>query len=309
MGKYVAWRLVQTIPILLGTTFLIYVTVYALPGDPIQALAGPTNPISPETAAALRAKYHLDDPLLVQYANYLWGLLQGDFGVDFAGNPVSSIIASSWPVTLKLGLTAWAIESVLGVALGTVAALRRGKSFDLGVLTTTTIVYGVPYFVIAYVSQIAFGVKLHWFPVSGVDEGWPRAYILPAVVLALFGLASVARLTRGSVLENLRADHVDTAIAKGLPRRLVVTRHVLRNSMIPVVSLLGLGLGGLLGATVLIEGIFNLPGIGYQIFVGIQQHNGPVVVGIGTMIVLIYIVINLAVDIAYAVLDPRIRYD
>jgi oligopeptide transport system permease protein len=288
--------------------FLIYVTVYALPGDPIQALAGPTNPVSPATAAALREKYHLDDPLLSQYAHYLWGLLHGDFGVDFSGNAVSDIIKSSWPVTLKLGLTAWAIESIIGVALGTFAALRRGGLFDLGVLTTTMLVYGVPYFVIAYVSQILFGVKLHWFPVSGIDEGWPRAYILPAIVLALFGLASVARLTRGSVLENLRADHVDTAVAKGLPRRLVIRRHVLRNSMIPVVSLLGLNLGGLLGATVLIEGSFNLPGIGYQIFVGIQQHNGPVVVGIGTLIVLIYILVNLMVDITYAVLDPRIRY-
>jgi oligopeptide transport system permease protein len=309
LGKYIVWRLVQTIPILLGTTFVIYVTVYALPGDPIQSLAGPTNPVSPEAAAALREKYHLDDSLLVQYGNYLWGLLHGDFGVDFAGNSVSGIIASSWPVTLKLGLTAWVIESVFGVLLGTFAALRRGRAFDFGVLTTTTLIYGVPYFVIAYVSQIVFGVKLGWFPVSGADEGWPHAYILPAVVLALFGLASVARLTRGSVLENLRADHVETAIAKGLPRRLVISRHVLRNSMIPVVSLLGLGLGGLLGATVLIEGIFNLPGIGYQMFVGIQQHNGPVVVGIGTMIVLIYVLINLAVDITYAVLDPRIRYD
>lgn len=300
--------MLQTIPILLGTTFVIYITVYALPGDPIQALAGPTNPVPPATAAAIRAKYHLDDPLFSQYLHYLWGLLHGDFGLDFSGNAVSEIITSSWPVTLKLGLTAWVIESIIGVALGTVAALRRGGPFDFGVLTGTTLVYGVPYFVIAYVSQIAFGVKLHWFPVSGTGEGWPRAYILPALVLALFGLASVARLTRGSVLENLRADHVDTAVAKGLPRRLVIRRHVLRNSMIPVVSLLGLDLGGLLGATVLIEGIFNLPGIGYQIFVGIQQHNGPLVVGIGTLIVLIYVLVNLLVDITYAVLDPRIRY-
>jgi ABC-type dipeptide/oligopeptide/nickel transport system permease component len=264
--------------------------------------------VPPATAAVIREKYHLDDPLLTQYGHYLWGLLHGDFGVDFSGNAVSDTIRSSWPVTLKLGLTAWLIESIIGVTLGTFAALRRGGAFDLGVLTTTMLVYGVPYFVIAYVSQIVFGVKLHWFPVSGIDEGWPRAYILPAFVLALFGLASVARLTRASVLENLRADHVDTAIAKGLPRRLVIRRHVLRNSMIPVVSLLGLDLGGLLGATVLIEGIFNLPGIGYQIFVGIQQHNGPVVVGIGTLIVLIYVIVNLLVDISYAVLDPRIRY-
>jgi oligopeptide transport system permease protein len=281
--------------------------VYALPGDPIRTLAGP-NPLSQATVTALRAKFHLDDPFLVQYGHYLWGLLHGDFGVDFAQNPVSNIIASSWPITLKLGLTAWVIESVLGVALGTIAALRRGKPFDYGVLTLSTVVYGVPYFVLAYVSQIAFGVKLHWFPVSGIDTGWPRAYLLPGTVMALFGLASVARLTRGSVLENLRADHVDTAIAKGLPRRVVVVRHVLRNSMIPVVSLLGLDLGALLGAPVLIEGIFNLPGIGYQIYVGIQQHNGPVVVGIGTLIVLIYVLVNLAVDITYAILDPRIRY-
>jgi ABC-type dipeptide/oligopeptide/nickel transport system permease component len=299
--------LIQTIPILIGTTFLIYVTVYALPGDPIRTLAGP-NPLPQATVEALRAKYHLNDPLLVQYGHYLWGLLHGDFGTDFTQDPVSKIIAASWPITLKLGLTAWVIESVIGVVLGTIAALRRGKAFDLSVLTGSTIVYGVPFFVIAYVSQIAFGVRLHWFPVSGVQDGWPRAYLLPATVMALFGLASVARLTRGSVLENLRADHVDTATAKGLPRRVVIVRHVLRNSMIPVVSLLGLDLGALMGATVLIEGIFNLPGIGYQIYAGIQQHDGPVVVGIGTLIVLVYVLVNLVVDVTYAVLDPRIRY-
>jgi oligopeptide transport system permease protein len=309
MGRYIVRRVLMMIPVLLGTTFIIYVAVYALPGDPVQALVGPNQVVSPSVAQAIREQYHLDDPLWSQYLHYLAGLLRGDFGTGLDGRPVAEVIAASWPVTLLLGLTAWVLGAVLGVALGTVAGVRRGRLSDLAVLATTTLIMGVPYFIIAYVAQIVFGVKLGWFPASGADGGWPASYLLPGLVLALFGLPQIARLTRASVLDNMGADYVDTAIAKGLPRHLVVGRHVLRNSLIPVVSLLGVSLGVLLGGTVLIEGIFNLPGLGYQVFVGIKQHNGPVVVGIGTLLVLAFVVINLLVDLLYGVLDPRIRLD
>jgi ABC-type dipeptide/oligopeptide/nickel transport system permease component len=166
---------------------------------------------------------------------------------------------------------------------------------------------GVPFFVIAYVAQIVFGVDLGWLPVAGADAGWPVGYLLPAAVLALFGLPQVVRVTRADVLHNLRADFVPTAIAKGMPARRVVGRHVLRNSLIPVVSLLGVSLGYLLSGTVLIEGIFNLPGLGYLIFTAIPQHNGPVVVGVGTLLVIVFLLINLVVDLLYGILDPRIR--
>lgn len=309
MTRYIARRVGLMLPVLLGTTFLLFAAVFALPGDPIQALVGPNQAVSPSFERALTERYRLDAPLPVQYWAYMSNLFQGDLGVDPNGTPVTEIIAASWPVSLKLGLTAWTIEGVVGILLGTIAAIRRGKATDLSVLGTTTLVLGVPYFVIAYVAQIVFGVKLGWFPVAGIESGWPGSYILPAVMLSLLGIPAMVRLTRASVLENLQADYVDTAVAKGMAPWMVVIRHVLRNSLIPVVSLLGLSLGYLLGGAVLIEGIFNLPGLGFQIFEGIRLHNGPVVVGISTLLVLVFLWLNLAVDLLYGVLDPRIRHD
>jgi ABC-type dipeptide/oligopeptide/nickel transport system permease component len=309
MGSYVARRLAMMIPVLLGTTFIIYAAVYTLPGDPVQALAGPNRVVPPEVAASIKARYHLDDPFLVQYWHYVTALVRGDFGVDLNGTPVSASIAASWPVTAQLALTTWAIEAVAGVALGVLAAVRAGRTADFAVLSGSTLVLGVPYFIVAYVAQTVLGVRLGWFPVSGVESGWPGSYLLPACCLALLGIGEVSRLTRTSVLENLRADHVDTAVAKGLGPVRVLVRHVLRNSLVPVVSMLGLTLGYLLGGTILIEGIFNLPGLGYQVFDGIRQHNGPVVVGVSTLLVLIFLLINLVVDVLYGVLDPRIRLD
>lgn len=309
MTTYLVRRLLLVIPVLIGTTFVIYVAVYALPGDPVRALAGSNNVVTPAMAHALRLRYHLDDPLLVRYGRYLLGLCRGDFGVSFDNTPVASIIAASWPVTAALACTAWVIQAVVGVTLGTWAGVRWRRPADYTILAGTMLVIGVPYFVVAYLAQIVFGVKLGWLPESGVEAGWPVSYVLPATVLALFGLPEVARLTRASVLENVGSDHVATAIAKGMRRRRVVVRHVLRNSLVPVISALGPTLAGMLGGTVLIEGIFNLPGLGFQVFNGIQRHDGPVVVGISTLLVLTFVVVNLVVDLLYGVLDPRIRVD
>lgn len=309
MIGYLVRRVGSMVPVLLGTTMLIFAAVYALPGDPIRALAGPTQVVSPAVEAALRERYHLDDPLWVQYLHYLTGLLRGDLGIDLHGQEVSDLVVRSWPYTVQLGLTAWAITAVVGVTLGTLAGMRRGGVVDWAVLTTTTIVIGIPYFVLAYVGQIVFGVELGWLPASGVREGWPLSYVLPASMLALFGIPELARLTRASIIENRYADHVDTAIARGLPHRMVVVRHILRNSLVPVVSVLGLSLGYMLSGTVLIEGIFNIPGLGFVVFNGISQQNGPVVVGISTLLVLVYLVVNLFVDLVYGVLDPRISLD
>jgi oligopeptide transport system permease protein len=306
MNRYLLYRALSAIPVLLGTTLVIYAAVYAMPGDPVQTLAGPGTVVSDSMAHAIREHYHLDQPFLVQYGHYLLGLLHGDFGVDLNGNQVASIIAGSWPVTLKLALTTWVLEGVIGVGLGVLAALRAGKGTDFLVLGGSTLVLGVPYFITAYVAQIVFGVKLGWLPVSGVTAGWPLSYLVPAACLALFGLPEIARLTRASVLETMRAGFVDTAVAKGLSRQRIMLAHVLRNSLVPVTSMLGVNLGYLLSGTILIEGIFNLPGLGYQIYQGIQLHNGPVVVGISTLLVLVFLLVNLAVDLLYGVLNPRI---
>lgn len=308
MARYAIRRLLQMVLVFFGVTLLIYGMVYALPGDPIRGMAGDRS-LSPSVIAALHARYHLDDPLIVQYGKYISGLFHGDLGQDFNGNDVSSLMQRRWPITIRLAISAWIIEIVVGMGLGVLAALRRGRWADHTVLILTIAVISVPIFVLGYTAQLLLGVKAGIFPVSGASYGWPRSYVLPAIILAAFGLASVARLTRASMLENMRADYVRTAYAKGLTTRRVVIRHVLRNSMIPALTYLAIDLGYLLGGTVIIEGIFNLPGVGQLLFTSIQTHQGPVVVGVATLLVLIFLAANLLVDLLYGVLDPRIRYE
>ncbi|HEY0486884.1 MAG TPA: ABC transporter permease [Mycobacteriales bacterium] len=307
MGRYVLRRLLQAVPVFIGTTFLIFALVFAIPGDPIRALSG-DRPVSPGTVAALRAEYHLDDPLLVQYGKYMVGLAHGDFGKSFTGRPVSSIMAERFPVTIRLALVAFVFELVIGLLAGIVAALRRRSFADTLVLVTTTLIVSIPVFVLGFTLQLLLGVKAGWFPVAGTADGW-YSYLLPGLVLAALSLASVARLTRTSLVENLRSDYVRTATAKGLSRRRVVGRHALRNSLIPVVTYLGIDLGSLMAGAIVTEGIFNLPGIGQQVYLSVRNQEGPVVVGIVTALVLVFIVANLVVDVLYAVLDPRIRYE
>lgn len=308
MRRYIAYRLVQLVIVFLGVTLLIYVAVWALPGDPIRAMAG-DRPLSESVINAMRDRHNLDDPLFVQYAKYMAGLFSGDFGTDFNGRPVSSQMAQRWPVSIRLALTAWVLEIVVGITLGVVAALRRGRWPDYTILLFTIAVISVPIFVLGYTAQLLLGVHAGIVPVSGTGEGWPVSYILPGVILAMFGTASVARLVRVSVLENLRADYVRAAFAKGLSRRRVVSVHVLRNSLIAAVTLMGVNLGFLLGGTVIIEGIFNLPGVGQLLFRSIQTQEGSVVVGVATALVVIFLLVNLLVDLLYGVLDPRIRHD
>ncbi|MEU9132445.1 ABC transporter permease [Kitasatospora sp. NPDC048540] len=308
MGRYLARRLLYAVPVLLATTFLIHTLVFVLPGDPIQGLAG-DRPVPPAVLAELRSRYHLDEPLFAQYLHYLRGLLTGDLGRTFTGQPVADTIAGRWQVTLRLGLTAWFFEAALGIGFGVWAALRKGRWVDSAVLAGTTLVIAVPVYVVGYLAQLLLGVRLGWFPVSGEDGGWPTAYLLPGLVLASFGVAYVARLTRASLLENLRADYVRTAGAKGLSRRRIIVLHTLRNSLIPVATFLGVELGSLMAGAVVTEYIFNLPGIGQQVFQAIQLREGPTVVGVTTVLVLVFCLANLLVDVLYGLLDPRIRHD
>ncbi|HEU5028330.1 MULTISPECIES: ABC transporter permease [Actinomadura] len=308
MWRYVLRRLLQAVPVFIGTTLLIYAMVFALPGDPIQALAG-DKPVPANVLSTLRDRYNLNDPLLVQYGKYMWGLLQGNLGENYDGQKVADMLGGRWTVTAQLALTAWIFELVIGIALGVWAGLRRGRVADTLVLGGTTLLIAVPVFVLGYTAQILFG--LHWkiFPTAGTDDGWPMSYLLPGMVLGSLGLSYVARLTRTSLAENLRADYVRTANAKGLSRARVVGRHALRNSLIPVVTYLGVDFGNLMGGAIVTEGIFNLPGIGQQVFQSIQLKEGPVVVGAVTVLVLIFLLVNLVVDLLYGLLDPRIRYE
>jgi ABC-type dipeptide/oligopeptide/nickel transport system permease component len=307
MGRYVARRLLLTIPVLIGASFLIFAMVYALPGDPIRALAG-DRPLSPGVVAELRQEFNLGDPLLVQYGKYIGGLFQGDFGTDFAGRPVWDLIERRMPVTARLALVAVLFEAIIGVVAGVLAGIRRNGFFDNLVLVSTTLIVSIPILVLAFLAQYVFGLKLGWFPIAGIQEGW-YSYILPGLVLASGSLAYVARLTRTSMAENLKADYVRTAKAKGLQPRTVVVRHTLRNSLIPVVTFIGADVGTLMGGAIVTEGIFNIPGIGRAVYDSIRSQEGAVTVGITVLLVGVFIFFNLLVDVLYAVLDPRIRYD
>jgi len=308
VSRYLLRRLAELVLVFLGVTLLIYLMVFALPGDPIQALGG-DRPLPANVVAQLRERYHLDEPVLQQYARYLGGLVQGDLGTNFQGQSVGERMSLRWPVTVTLALTAWGIEVVLGVLLGLLAGLRRGRTADRLVLAGTILATSIPVFVVAVSAQLLFGVRLGWFPVAGTTAGWPTSYLLPALVIAVFGLASVTRLMRGSVIDTLQSDFVRTLWAKGLRRREVVGVHVMRNSAIPVLTFLAIDLGYLLGGTVVVEGVFNLPGVGNLLFQAIRTHEGPTVVGVSTALIIVFLLTNLVVDLLSSVLDPRIRHE
>jgi ABC-type dipeptide/oligopeptide/nickel transport system permease component len=307
VGRYLIRRILQFIPVFFGATFLIFALVFVLPGDPIAALGG-DKPLSPTVVEELRDRYHLDDPLIQQYAIYVGNIFQGDFGTDFRGRAVTEIMAQRLPVTIRLALLAFAFEVVIGIPAGIIAGVRKGKFFDNLVLISTLVVIAIPIFVLGFMAQIVFGVRLGWFPISGIRSGF-SSYILPALVLGSVSLAYIARLMRTSLVENLRADYVRTATSKGLSRQRVIGVHALRNSMIPVVTFLAVDLGALMGGAIITETIFNLPGLGRAVFEAVQQQEGTVVVGIATFLVIVYMIASLLVDVLYGVLDPRIRYD
>ncbi|MDR2374796.1 MAG: ABC transporter permease [Bifidobacteriaceae bacterium] len=306
MGWYVGRRLLQMIPVFIGATLLVYVMVFLLPGDPVKAMFG-DRPYNPAIADRLRAEYHLDKPFLEQYWLYLKGLLSGDLGTSFSGRPVLDVVASAYPVTVRLALMAIAFEAVIGVTVGVFAGLRRGKLFDSTALVFSMLLIAVPTFVMGFVLQTLLGVKLGWFPTTvGANRAW-TAFVMPALVLASVSMAYVLRLTRTSVADNAMADYVRTARAKGLKRGAVVRRHILRNSLIPVVTFLGADLGALMGGAIVTEGIFNVPGVGNTVYQSILRGDGPTVVAMVTLLVVVFIVSNLVVDLLYAALDPRIR--
>lgn len=299
--------MLQFIPVFFGATFLIFALVFAIPGDPIRALAG--EKVMPQTVLdTLNERYHLDEPLWKQYGIYIVNVFQGDFGVDFRDRPVTELLKQRLPVTIRLAFLAFAFEVVIGIGAGILAGVKKGGFFDNLVLISTLIVIAIPIFVLGFLAQIVVGVKLGWLPVSGLRDGW-QSYLLPAMVLGSVSLAYIARLQRTSLVENLRADYVRTATSKGLSRQRVVGIHALRNSMIPVVTFLAIDLGALMGGAIITETIFNLPGIGRAVYEGVQRQEGTVVVGIATFMILVYMIANLVADLLYGVLDPRIRYD
>jgi peptide/nickel transport system permease protein/oligopeptide transport system permease protein len=291
-----------------GTTLIVYTLMFAEASDPIQALVG-DKPVSPQLRTALTQQYHLNDPFIVQYLRYMGNLLRGDLGTQISGRPISQLLAQAWPYTLRLAGMALLVVIVLGIGAGVIAGMRRGGIFDHATLGLTMVIIGIPVFVLGFNLQYLLGVKWKIVPVTVNRTDGLVSYVLPAFVLGSVALATAVRLTRTSVAENLRSDYVRTANAKGLPRWRVIGVHVLRNSLIPVVTFIGITVGDLMATAVVTERIFNIPGVGYQLYQGIHLQDGPTVVGIVSLLVIVYLLSNLVVDLLYAVLDPRIRYE
>ncbi|MGI9823834.1 ABC transporter permease [Agromyces sp. Marseille-Q5079] len=304
---YTGKRLLQVIPVLLGATFLIYFMVFAMPGDPIAALYG-DRPPAPGVIEQIREQYHLNDPFIVQYFHYLIGIFQGDFGVSYSGQPVTEILARTFPVTIRLALLAIFFEMVAGITIGLISGLRKGGIFDATGLGVSLVLISLPIFVIGFAAQYFLAIQLGWFSPT-VGPGAPLGdLVLPALVLASISFAQIVRLTRASVIDTSGLDFVRTAYSKGLTRRRIVPVHILRNSLIPVVTYLGTDFGTLLVGATVTEGIFNVPGVGRTLYQAILRGEGPTVVSFVTIMVLLYLIVNLLIDLLYAVLDPRIRY-
>lgn len=307
MTGYIIRRVLQALPVFFGTTLLIYFMVFAMPGDPIIAMFGDRG-VNQAVYEQLRAQYHLDEPFIVQYFIYIGGIFQGDFGTSFSGQPVAEVLAATFPVTIRLALMAVVIEMLVGIGVGLVAGLRKGKLFDNSSLVMSLILISTPVFVIAFVFQFFFAIKLGWAkPTVSGDAGFLEL-LLPAIVLSTLAVAYIVRLTRSSVIDTSSQDFVRTAYGKGLSRQRVVRVHILRNSLIPVVTYLSIDFGVLLVGATVTEGIFNVPGVGRTLYQAIIRGEGPTVVSFVTVMVLIYLVVNLLTDLLYAVLDPRIRY-
>lgn len=307
MLRYILFRILQVIPVLLGTTFLIYFMVFAMPGDPIIAMFGDKTP-NPAVLEKLRAQYNLDQPFIVQYLLYLKGLLVGDFGTSFSGQPVKDILARTFPVTATLAIMAIIIEFVLAIVVGLFSGLRKGKLFDNANLIIGLLMMSVPIFVIAFLAQYFFTIKLSWFRTTVGADTSISGLLLPAIVLGISLYATSMRLTRSSVIETLNQDFVRTAYSKGLSRNRVIPVHVLRNSLIPTVTNSAANFGVLLVGATVTEGIFNVPGVGNTLYQAILRGENSTVVSFVTVMVLLYLGVNLIVDLLYAVLDPRIRY-
>lgn len=307
MLRYIGRRILQMIPVFFGATLLLYAMVFLMPGDPIEALGGDRG-LSEAARARLTAEYNLDKPFIVQYLLYIKGIFSLDFGTTFSGRPVTEVMARAFPVTIKLAFMALVFEMILGIAFGVWAGMRRGGFFDSTVLVLSLLVIAVPSFVVGFLLQFFVGVKWGLLPVTVGANASFASLLMPAVVLGSLSCAYVIRLTRQSVSDNLRADYVRTARAKGLSGGDVTRRHVLRNSLIPVVTFLGTDLGALMGGAIVTEGIFGINGVGGTMYQAILKGEPTTVVSFTTVLVIVYIIANLMVDLLYALLDPRIRY-
>ena len=308
MLRFLIRRMTMLVVTVLVASFAIYSAMYLAPGSPIAALTGGRTP-SPEAIKVLEQRYHLNDPFFVRYVRWLGGALHGDFGRSIPlREDVSTLIAQRIGTTIQLVLYASFLIIIVGIGLGVLGGLKRGFA-DTVVIVVTTIGAAVPTFVAAIVLLSVFAVQLGWFPALGTGDGvfdQVKHLTLPAVALAFSAVALVARVTRTSVREELRREHVQTATSRGIPMRLIIRRHVLRNASIPITTVVGLTIASLFAASAIVERAFSLNGIGAYLIQAAASKDMAVVQGITLVIVTVFVVINTLVDVLYAILDPRV---
>ena len=306
MWRYVLKRILLFIPTLLGITLITFILMQALPGDPAQGMAG--ERASPETIARIRAELGQNRPLPLQYVGYLKLLAQGELGRSYYTNrKITDDLLQKFPNTLKLALAAMFFASGAGIGLGVFAAVKRSTVWDRIVALISVGGISIPVFWLLLALMLVFALYLRWLPPSGMGNGSPAYIILPAVTLGTFSLSYIARVTRSSMLESLSQPYVAAARAKGLSEAAVVLKHALKNSLIPVVTLIGLDLGSYLNGAVLTETIFGWDGLGRYALDGIMKRDYPVIMGVVLFGAVIFVSINLLVDISYQFLDPRVR--
>jgi len=311
MVKHIVRRLLVAVVLVLGAASLVFLMLHAVPGDPVRVFVG--DFATEEQVAAIRSKMGLDRPLPVQYFDWLSGVVRGDLGQSLAMSiPVSRLIMERVPRTLEVAGVSILLGLLIGLPIGITAALRRGRPEDVGLTASSLLTLSIPAYVSGTILVLVFAVWLRWLPASGFvsfSENPVRhmqLLILPCVTLASHLAASIARMTRSSVLEVITQDYVRTARSKGLSERLVLVRHVLRNSLLPVTTIVGLQAGNLLGGTVIVEVIFAWPGLSTLLFRGIETRDFPVVQGCVLVISSLFIMITLLVDIVNGALDPRV---
>lgn len=305
MASFLLRRLLLAVPLALGVVFLTIASLDLIPGDPAALMLGQSATTS--AVEELRNSLKLDDPLLVRYFRYVAGLVQGDFGTSFREHrQISAILGETLPFTLQLAASAIAISVLLGIPLGLLSGSRPGSFADGLIRLVSLIGLSMPVFWTGLLLMVFFSVNLGWFPVAG--SGTWKHLVLPSVTLALPSLAVVARMTRSGVLEVQREEYIRTAAAKGLGRRSILYKHTLRNALVPVVTALGLELGQMLGGAVLTETVFAWPGIGRLTIYSIFNRDYILVQGLVVVLALIYILINLLIDMSYSLIDPRITY-
>lgn len=306
MLTFILKRVGLAIPTLIAVSFLVFIVARLAPSGPVEIILG--EKATPENVARLKHEYGLDKPLLVQYVDYVVGIVtRGDFGKSFARGqqPVSEMIARDFPVTAQLAIQALLFSLLVGLPVGAIAAIKHNSWFDRAAMAVVVAMVSVPSIVLGPILALFFAVRLGWLPVSGWDA--PIYTLLPTVTLGSRSAALLARFMRASLLDVLRQDYIRTAVAKGLSRSRAVWRHALKNAFLPVLTVLGTNFGALLTGSFVVETLFQVPGIGYESINSISKRDYPVIQGMALLVAVVFILVNLGVDIMYGVIDPRVR--